>query len=109
MTTIIVGLLSRRTDIIPLCFGDLFYATMIYFIIHFLLIEMEEIKIMLLALLFCSCIEFLQLYDANWMVAIRHTLMGKYILGQGFLWSDIIAYIGGILLAFGLDKYIIKK
>ncbi len=44
--------------------------------------------------------EALQLYHAPWIEAIRQTRVGGLILGFGFLWSDIICYAIGIVIAY---------
>ncbi len=59
---------------------------------------------MLLSLFICYGIEFLQLYQGEWMIELRKTLFGKYVLGQGFLWEDILAYTFGIIVAFCTEK-----
>ncbi|RZK10840.1 MAG: DUF2809 domain-containing protein [Flavobacterium sp.] len=106
---ILLGLLSRKTDFLPLYVGDLLYAVMIYFGILFLNPETKSINSAILALMICYCIELLQLSDAEWMTPIRNSLFGRYVLGQGFLWSDIIAYTFGIIIAFYFDKIIMKE
>ncbi len=57
-----------------------------------------------LALVFCFCIEFLQLCRTEWLLAIRRTTLGHYVLGQGFLWSDLGYYTLGIIIAFLMDS-----
>ncbi|MEZ0131037.1 DUF2809 domain-containing protein [Flavobacterium sp. LBUM151] len=52
--------------------------------------------------------EFFQLYQAEWIIAVRKTRFGRYVLGQGFLWSDILAYTLGIVVAFGVERIILK-
>jgi len=47
------------------------------------------LKSAIIALLICFSIEILQLYQANWMIEIRKTTFGHYILGQGI---DLIRY-----------------
>jgi hypothetical protein len=59
---------------------------------------------MLLALLFCYCIEFQQLYRAEWILNLRNSTLGHYVLGQGFLWSDLVFYTIGITVAYFMDK-----
>jgi hypothetical protein len=58
--------------------------------------------------LVCYTIELLQLYQGNWMIELRKTLFGRYVLGQGFLWTDILAYTFGIAVAFSIEKIILK-
>lgn len=109
LVVIALGILSRKITFIPLFIGDLFYAVMIYFGIRFLLINLSKIKSTVLSLLICYCIELLQLYGAQWMVELRSTIVGHYVLGQGFLWSDILAYSFGILIAYSIEKLLIIK
>jgi hypothetical protein len=52
----------------------------------------------LLSLLFCFMIEISQLYQAEWINDIRNTRLGGLILGQGFLWIDIVAYTAGVII-----------
>lgn len=99
---ILTGILSRKFDFIPLFVGDMLYAAMIYFMVRFVFpIEKPHI-IFITALLLCFAIELQQLIDIKWLVTIRKTLLGHYILGQGFLWSDLFCYA----IAIGLSSYI---
>ena len=108
-TTIILGILSRKIDSVPTFFGDSLYAAMIYFGIRMFFIHLNLKKTAILALVFCFCIEFLQLYRAEWILEIRRTTLGHYVLGQGFLWSDLGFYVLGILFAFIIDSSWIKR
>lgn len=63
----------------------------------------------LFSLLLCYCIEFLQLYQAEWIIELRKTLFGRYVLGQGFLWSDILAYTFGIAFVFLIEKITLNR
>jgi hypothetical protein len=107
--TIALGILSRKIEGIPTFFGDTLYAAMVYFGIRMFFINLNLKKTALLALTFCFCIEFLQLYRAEWMVAIRSSTLGHYALGQGFLWSDLVYYTLGVIIAFCIDFNWIKK
>jgi len=102
---IILGILSRNISIIPLFVGDLLYAMMIYFIVRFFFNKNDLLKSVIIAILICFSIEFLQLYQANWMIEIRKTTFGHYVLGQGFLSSDLVAYLVGVLISYLIDKY----
>lgn len=82
---------------------------MIYVLIRIVFINKKPIQLAILSLLICYGIEFLQLYQGEWMIELRKTLFGRYVLGQGFLWTDIIAYTFGILLAFIADKILWKN
>ena len=106
---LVLGILSRKTDVIHLFFGDILYACLIYFGLHFLFPHLKTIKTTLLALLFCVIIEFFQLYKAQWIINIRNTTLGHYILGQGFLWTDLICYSIGVIISRLVDLKITTK
>ncbi|PBJ12320.1 DUF2809 domain-containing protein [Flavobacterium sp. ACN6] len=108
ITTILLGILSRKIPFVPLLIGDFLYAFMIYFLVRVFLPYKKALLIAFLSLAICYCIEFLQLYQADWIVELRKTLFGRYVLGQGFLWSDIAAYTLGVCTAFFLEN-IFKK
>ena len=80
---------------------------MMYTIIKILFID-KVIQIVIISLLICYGIEFLQLYQGEWMIELRKTLFGRYVLGQDFLWSDIVAYTFGIAIAFSIERIVLK-
>jgi hypothetical protein len=43
-----------------------------------------------------ASVEVSQLYHAPWIDAIRQTRLGGWVLGFGFLWSDLACYAVGI-------------
>lgn len=100
---IILGLGSRRySHTFPhwlnLYIGDALWATMIFFIVGFIL-KKKSIKLVgFIAWAFCILIEISQLYQGEWINALRHTRIGGLALGYGFLWSDIVAYTIGIAI-----------
>ncbi|MFH6963481.1 DUF2809 domain-containing protein [Flavobacterium plurextorum] len=108
LTVILLGILSRKISFIPLWIGDFLYAIMIYFLVRILFTHKKAIFIIIYSLLICYSIEFLQLYQSDWIIALRKTLFGRYILGQGFLWSDILAYTFGITFIFLIEKFTLK-
>lgn len=108
IATIILGLLSRHYKFIPLFIGDILWATMVYFIMRFLFIA-KPIKFnVIAALLFCFAIEFSQLYKAPWINELRHTLFGRLVLGEGFLWGDLLCYVIGVGIGVGIDQLLQK-
>ena len=100
---IILGILSRQFSIIPLWIGDILYATMAYFGFRLFMVNNKIVTVAVVALIYCYSIELLQLYRAEWIVAIRNTPPGHYILGQGFSWGDLLAYTIGIGIAIFAD------
>ncbi|WP_068843190.1 DUF2809 domain-containing protein [Flavobacterium chilense] len=108
LLVIFLGILSRKISFIPLCTGDFLYAVMIYLLIRIVFISKTFFQILILALLTCYAIEFFQLYQAEWIIELRQTLFGRYVLGQGFLWSDILAYTFGAASAYITERIILK-
>ena len=103
------GILSRQIDVIPLWIGDILYAVMVYFGCCFLMPKVQAEKIPAIACAICFFVEILQLYQPEWLTAIRKTILGHYALGEGFLWSDLLTYTIGILLAWCLDKLVLRN
>lgn len=95
---IIAGLLSRKILWVPQWVGDLLWALMVYLMVKVLLINAPLKQVAIISLAFCFFIEFSQLYQADWINHVRQTLPGRLILGQGFLWGDLVAYIGGVAI-----------
>lgn len=107
--TIGLGLLSRTAfipDWIYPYLGDMLYALMFFFIVGFLFPRTSTLKVTLISIGFCFLIELSQLYQADWINAIRSYRLGGLVLGYGFLWSDLVSYtVGGViggLLEYGV-------
>lgn len=85
------------------------WAGMFLFLLR---IFFSKMKMSLLALI-CFGLgvadELLQLYHAPWIESIRQTRIGGLALGFGFLWSDIVCYAVGVLLACVFISCIEKK
>ncbi|MFR5265519.1 DUF2809 domain-containing protein [Clostridium sp.] len=88
--------------------GDTLWAMMVYLGIAFVFNKLESKKVMILALIFSYLIEFSQLYQGQLINSIRNTTIGGLVLGYGFLFSDLICYLVGILLTFCLEKIFFK-
>jgi len=82
---------------------------MIYFLARIFFPFQKYHIIILLSLITCYSIEFLQLYQGEWMIELRKTLFGRYVLGRGFLWEDILAYTFGIITVFVFEKIILNN
>lgn len=81
---------------------------MIYVLVRIIFIDKKALQIILISLLICYSIEFFQLYQESRIIAVRKTLFGRYVLGQGFLWSDLAAYTFGVAIAFIIEKITLK-
>ncbi len=109
IVTIIIGLLSRHFKSIPLFTGDILWATMVYFMARFVFINKPVRFAIIAAVLFCFAIEFSQLYKAPWINELRHTLFGRLVLGEGFLWSDLLCYVVGIGMGVAVEPLAFRK
>ena len=109
LLVLILGILSRKITGIPLFIGDVLYAVLIYFGFRFLIMDSRKSTSLLLSLLFCFGIEILQLVQIDSLIAIRKTTLGHYILGQGFLWLDLLCYVIGSFTAYYFDKLFLSS
>ncbi|MBK3515892.1 ribosomal maturation YjgA family protein [Carboxylicivirga marina] len=112
ITTIIIGLASRYyaeylPDFINLGLGDALWALMMYWMIGFIFPRISPVKLTILSLCICFLVEFSQLLQADWIIAIRNNTFGALILGKGFLWSDLIAYTLGVGTGMTIEKYLL--
>lgn len=114
LVVMVMGLLSRKfmfifpKNIAPYV-GDMLWAMMVYFGFRFLLPNFSLLKSFSMAIIFSFAIEISQLYQADWINAIRRTTIGGLILGYGFLWEDIVSYSIGIVIGVIIDKYLRLK
>ncbi len=109
LLVVCLGLLSRKfsyllPDVINTYLGDALWAVMIYLMIATIGKSWSVNRVGFYSILFCYAIELSQFYNAPWIDAIRNTRLGGLILGFGFLWSDIMAYILGVSAMFLLEK-----
>lgn len=85
-------------------FGDAIWAGMIYLAFRVLLTRHPLWLSLVLSLGFSFGIEFSQLYQADWIIHVRSTTAGGLVLGQGFLWIDLVRYTAGILFCYVIDQ-----
>lgn len=104
--TIFLGLLSRKFPALLAQTGDALWAIMIYW--GFRVLARSPKEAAALTLIISYLVEFSQLLTWPWLVAFRSTLIGHLLLGQGFLWSDLLAYSLGVVLAAACDSYFSK-
>lgn len=105
---ILIGLASRKYgNALPVFIadysGDTLWAAMVYFGVRFLFPSSPVLKAAIGALLFSYCIEISQLYQADWINAVRNTTLGALVLGHGFLWTDLLCYTVGVLVSAMVD------
>jgi hypothetical protein len=82
---VLLGIGSRKTNLFTFFIGDVLYAILVYFVMRFLFIHWELKTIFVLSVSFCFLIEISQLLQFDWLISLRKSIFGKYVLGQGFL------------------------
>lgn len=106
------GFMSRMPLPLPSLFqqfgGDVLWAAMIYFGLAFLAPACPAKRLLMTTLLFSYLVEASQLLQWDWLVYLRTTPL-HYILGQGFLWSDLLCYTIGVCAAAALDTVLFRE
>jgi hypothetical protein len=88
--------------------GDALYATMVFFGIGFVAPRIRTSTAAAIALVFCAAIECSQAYHAPWLDAVRDTLPGHLVLGQGFHAFDLVCYVIGVTLGATLELAVVR-
>lgn len=107
---IVLGLSARLIpQYLPSCYvtytGDFLWAMLVYFL-YALLLRLSTNAALGMALITAYLIEISQLFHPAWLDSLRSIRLLGFILGFGFLWSDLIAYTLGIFLAAALDRFL---
>lgn len=105
--TLVIGIgLASRTfakdwspDWMLLYGGDALWAASLYCFLLLVMRSRSRSHVLLATIVGAFIIEFSQLYQAYWIQQLRATAPFNLVLGQGFLVSDLVAYVVG---AFGM-------
>ena len=106
------GLMSRSHWVPSLIYpylGDALYAMMIFYLVATLFPLKSSATFMFSAIIICFTIELTQLYQAEWIRELRLNKLVGLVLGSGFMWSDLVAYLVGASGAYGLNQVFILK
>src|SRR5688572_28657402 len=114
VVTILLGLASRQFGdalprVVALYAGDVLWAAMVYWLGAVAFPQAAVIRIAVVGAAIALAVELSQLYHAAWIDAIRATRTGGLILGRGFLWTDLLCYGVGVILAGALDRWVIGR
>lgn len=104
-----LGLLSRQVDVLPDATGDALWAMMVFCFWRILLVNLPLKAVAAVALVHSFVVEFSQLLTFPWLVSFRRTFIGHMMLGQGFLWIDLIAYTIGVLCIYWIYRRIERR
>lgn len=108
LLVIAIGLASRRGYFpFPTALGnypgDALWAWVVMLCVAWLRPAMARGRLVGVALLVAFAIEFLQLYQAPWMQALRANKLAYLVLGNGFDPLDLLAYAVGIAVGAAVD------
>jgi hypothetical protein len=111
VATILLGLATRRfpqafPQIIATYGGDTLWAVMVVWLFAIARPQATTMALAVSAIVVAVLIECSQLYHAPWIDTLRATTPGALVLGQGFLWSDLVCYAVGVSLAALIDRLI---
>jgi len=88
--------------------GDTIWAGMFVFFLRIFFPRVTLWKLVIINYVLGALDEISQLYQAPWIIALRHTRLGGLMLGFGFLWSDLLCYALGTamgwMIAIGVDR-----
>ncbi len=116
-TTVALGLASRRFapqlptsvgNFVTAYIGDTLWAAMVFLGVSTVFPHLAIRSRVGIALAYCITTELSQLYHAPWIDGLRATRLGGLVLGFGFLWSDLVAYTAGVLVAAALARAVLS-
>ena len=103
-----IGLYSRHLNWIPEETGDAIWAMMVFCFWRIILVKKGLNLVALVSLVHSFIVEFSQLIRWPWLVSFRETFIGHMMLGQGFLWTDLLAYLIGITIIYWVFRLLIR-
>ena len=109
IAVVVLGLSSRRysrvlPEFLASYAGDTLWALTAFLGVGILFPRWSTWRVFVTALLFAFAVELSQLYHSPWVDQVRRTRVGGFILGYGFLWSDLLCYVVGISIGCSLEK-----
>lgn len=110
--TIALGLLSRRyplPGILAEYTGDALYCSAAFGGLALLFVSARTRVLAVAAFGLSAAVEFSQLLSWPWLDDLRPTLFGRLVLGSGFKWPDMVAYLAGAMVAAAVDSAIQRR
>jgi len=114
LVVIAAGLASRRyPELLPAALGkypgDALWALMVMLLYGLAWPRWPIGRTALAALATSFAVEFSQLYQADWINAIRHTTLGHLVLGSGFHAMDLLAYAVGVAVGALAELLLLRR
>ncbi len=101
--------LFREIPVIGPWSGDTCWAIAAWFLFRVIFPRVAALEIAVLATGLCIIVETSQLLDAQWIRSLREYPVIRLLIGQGFMWSDLLLYAVGIGIAWVLDRLILMR
>ena len=89
--------------------GDALWTVAAYLTLALLFPRWPPLWLGLAALATSIAVELSQLIDATWLNSIRSTTPGRWLLGSGFLWIDLLRYLVGAVFAMTIDWCLMRR
>jgi hypothetical protein len=110
LLTTLLGLASRwfhgpLPAWVGLYAGDVLWALLVYWLMGLLAPRAPARRRVGWAGALALAVEFSQLWRAPWLLAWRAHPLGALLLGRGFRWADVLCYVLGVLLGWGLEQW----
>lgn len=88
--------------------GDVLWAQMVYWLVALCAPTASISRVSAWALTIAYVDELSQLYQSQWINAMRATALGHAVLGSHFSWRDVIAYTVGVALVAAAERILRK-
>lgn len=102
---VLAGLATRSsyaTGLVGEYGGDVLYAVLIVDLVLLVVPDLARARAGLTALSICFVIETSQLVAV--LDPVREYRLAALVLGRGFLWTDLVCYALGVLVALAVDQ-----
>jgi hypothetical protein len=90
-------------------FGDALWSVMFYLLVLLARPRMACVAAAGWALGIACAIEFLKLFHAPWLDALRANALSGFLLGHTFLWRDFVSYAIGVAAALTADMSLKRR
>ena len=106
-TEVFIALFINDNFIRPY-FGDVLVVILIYCFIQ-TFFNWSKTKTAIYVLLFAFFVETLQYLNFVTFLGLENNKVAKTIIGNSFSFHDLLAYVAGILITFGMEKIVSKR
>lgn len=109
----VLGILSRKygsvlPEFLATYTGDTMWAFALYFLLSLFLLKRSFSFRFWLTCLIALIDELSQFFHTPWLDELRSTTVGALVLGNTFVWTDLLCYLAGAVLAVIVDYVFIR-